>query len=456
MFEQSLYEQRPVAAPLREGDLFHNYEIKSWNMSSRIYKILGLSAVGNIIAILVVAQTSLLTMKGCDSPLVGSVCQVLDTVYVGSKLLGTDREYVDAEYDTIKLEDEDITYLDLTGIETQPLSYPDGYFQIANPPQAVTPENPFNEFAYNPPGGELAPGIPYTQPSTGGKSLIDTPPVYPKQKKDVVDGDLPSFGNSPIPGIYDPPIKARKKAYQARIKPLKTPQDTVAGGNPTVEPTPAETPQPTPMSSEAVMAVEINKKPLTDFADDIVTKTEAKEVDLNQPFLIVLNGVIAADGKLDKEKSKFDVSKQKGDPKMIDVAKTAMEALGESGYLSYLKSLNVDKVTVTLIQDDNQINAVITSTQKTPELAKTVSSGINGYISIGKLSTKDPSDERTLLNGASVTADGKNFVLNFVIPKPIAQEMITRKLKEAQAKKAQQPKPNGNAIIKPANNASVE
>ena len=98
------------------------------------------------------------------------------------------------------------------------------------------------------------------------------------------------------------------------------------------------------------------------------------------------------------------------------------------------------------MQDENQVIAVITSSQKNPERAKAVSSGLNTYISIGKTTAKDPSDELTLLNGASVTADGNNFVLNFAIPKPVAQEMINRKLQEAQAKQQQQP--SGNATVK--------
>src|SRR5438270_5091987 len=98
MFEQPLYEFHPAAAPVPEHDLFSDYEIKSWVLTPRIYKILGLSLLLNILAIIIVAQGSLLTRKGCDSPFVGSVCQVLDTVYVGSLLFGTEREYVDAAY----------------------------------------------------------------------------------------------------------------------------------------------------------------------------------------------------------------------------------------------------------------------------------------------------------------------------------------------------------------------
>jgi hypothetical protein len=94
MFEQQLFDTDETVRPVEsdETGLFGNYEIRSWELSPRIYKILGASAIANLLALLVFAQTSLLTMKGCDSPLVGSVCQALDTVYVGAMLFGTDRE----------------------------------------------------------------------------------------------------------------------------------------------------------------------------------------------------------------------------------------------------------------------------------------------------------------------------------------------------------------------------
>ncbi|MFN2500972.1 MAG: hypothetical protein ABR530_03050, partial [Pyrinomonadaceae bacterium] len=153
------------------GDLFHNYEIRSWELSPRLYKILGMSALANVFALLVFAQTSLLTMKGCDSPLVGRVCQVLDTVYVGSQMFGTDREYVDAVYDKTELGDADITFVDVTGL-TPPLSYPEGYFQIANPIEYQAALDAMN----NPPVTDFSgfpSDFPTTTPSTGG-SIVDT------------------------------------------------------------------------------------------------------------------------------------------------------------------------------------------------------------------------------------------------------------------------------------------
>ena len=92
MFEQSLFNQEPAETPVsQDGDLFNNYEIRNWNYSPRLYKIIAASAAVNLLLVFIVGQTSLLTMKGCDSPFVGKVCQVLDTVYVSSMLFGTDR-----------------------------------------------------------------------------------------------------------------------------------------------------------------------------------------------------------------------------------------------------------------------------------------------------------------------------------------------------------------------------
>jgi len=228
MFEQSIYDTEPVATPLEEGDLFHNYEIKNWDRSPRLYKILGLSALGNIIAILVVAQTSLLTMKGCDSPLVGRVCQVLDTVYVSSMLFGTDREYVDAAYDKTELADADITFVDVSG-ETPPFYYPSDYLKYSDPEKYAAQQQQIN----NPDIAGLPPGFPITEPSTGS-SLLDTKPVTPPANPNVVDGDLPTFGGS----TPNPTIPSRKGRRGGRVMPDGT---STAATDPKPTPSPEAT-----------------------------------------------------------------------------------------------------------------------------------------------------------------------------------------------------------------------
>ena len=121
--------------------------------------------------------------------------------------------------------------------------------------------------------------------------------------------------------------------------------------------------------------IEINRKPLADFADDLAKQWESKQIDLNQNFTVVLNGVLTKDGKFDGGRSKFDVTGQKGDPKMIAVGKRALEAVGDSGFLIYLVSLGVDSVNITLFQDNDQFGAVATSTQKSAERARVIASG---------------------------------------------------------------------------------
>jgi len=440
MFEHSLYEPEKMAAPTVTGDLFDKYEIKSWEFSPRIYRILAISGLANVIALLVVAQTSLLTMKGCDSPLVGNVCQALDMIELGTAFMNSERDYVNVAYGPTHIDDDaDVTFVDVTGV-TPPLDYPEGYFQLANPDQFQTAMadangNPLTSI------DDLA-TIPSTPPITGGGSLLDTTPNFPKPNPNVIDGPLPSFGNSTATPRSPAGTRNNKPSKGKPGMPDEDDTAIAANTDPKANKTPE--PAPSPMSTEEVNAVEINKLPLTTFADDVAGKWTAKEIDLNQNFTLVLNGVITKDGKLDLEKSKFDTAKTVGDPKMIDVGKAALEAIGASGYLTYLKTAGIDQVSAVLTQDDKEIKVVITSIQKTPERAKSISSLMSGVILLGKVKVENPSDERTLLDGAKVASEGKNFVLNFSLDKVKAQEMIQRKLKEAQAKKAS-PQPNGNA-----------
>ena len=61
---------------MQEQELFQSYEVKNWDFNPRVYKILAVSAIFNVLALFIVGQTNLLTTKGCDSPLVGGVCRL--------------------------------------------------------------------------------------------------------------------------------------------------------------------------------------------------------------------------------------------------------------------------------------------------------------------------------------------------------------------------------------------
>ena len=463
MFEQPLYEQEPVATPLHEGDLFYNYEIKNWDLSSRLYKILGISAFANILVILVVAQTSLLTMKGCDSPLVGRVCQVLDVVYVGSALFGTDRDYVDAVYDKTDLGDAEITYVDVSGI-TPPLSYPEGYFQLANPEQNFAMlETSVDDQGFT----SGIPGIPSGIPisPSGGNSLFDTKPNVPTPNPNPVDGGLPSGFGSSSPNVTRPP-RIRKGRPGGRVtSPKPNPDDgtvegdgtgdeskpddgTVADNKPPAKPTPAE---PKVDPTNPVDVYDINKRPFVDLAVTVNDLLDRNLVKLESPFIVSAKGKLTKEGRLDPKSFQWGPV-QSADPRMVEVIKEAVEAINDSGYLQYLRDLSGKDFNLVLSQDDLNITAIVQSELESENRANVIKSGLDLLIAGYKLkksgenADQNDKDDLILLENAKIATEGKKVQIRFSVPKDVALPMIQRKLAEQKAKPKQ---PSGTGMTKP-------
>ncbi|MBA2736442.1 MAG: hypothetical protein H0U50_06580 [Pyrinomonadaceae bacterium] len=462
------YQETSVRKNATESDLFRNYEIKNWDFSPRIYKILAASAIFNVMALLIFAQSNLLTRKGCDSPMVSKVCQVLDTVYIGSVLLGTDKEFASKDYEKTELEDAEITYIDVSG-QTPPLNYPEGYFALANPEEFAMRQQQQQMMNGDLSGFSMPPtGSISTNPTLPGNDLMNVTPTLPPQNNNPIAGGFPtspySVGSNPT--IKTPTFQGRRFPRPKQIKPPKIKNqspialpdfgtktakkekedadekaDKEAEREAEKEAKKEQSKQPD-ISSLPVAEDIINKKPLQDFGDDVLDKVTAKKVDLSKPFLIEMQGAITKDGKFDQKKSKY--VKTDGDQEMVNVAKSAIEAIGDSGLLTYLQKLGVENISFTLVQDDKQIYAIISSDQKSESKAKTISSGLNTAISLGKATVKEQ-DTLALLNAAKVETKGKNFVLNFNLDKPIAQELINRQLIKAQAKRQEQQQTNGTA-----------
>jgi len=455
------YQESPLRKNTPEADLFRNYEIKNWDLSPRIYKILAVSAIFNVMALLIFAQSNLLTRKGCDSPMVSKVCQVLDTVYIGSVLLGTDKEFASKDYEKTELEDAEITYIDVSG-QTPPLVYPEGYFALANPEEYAMRQQQQQMMNGDLSGFSMPPtGSISTNPTLQNNDLMNVTPTLPLQNDNPISGSLPISPLGSNPTIKSPTFQGRRFPRPKQIKPPKiknqSPNVLPDFGKETakkekedaekeaekeakIKAEKEDAKQPD-ISSLPVAEDIINKKPLQDFGDDVLDKVTAKKVDLSKPFLIEMQGAITKDGKFDQKKSKY--VKTDGDQEMVNVAKSAIEAIGDSGLLTYLQKLGVENINFTLVQDDKQIYAIISSDQKSESKAKTISSGLNTAISLGKATVKEE-DTLALLNAAKVETQGKNFVLNFNLEKPLAQELIKRQLIKAQAKREKQ-QPNGTA-----------
>lgn len=436
MFEQESYKQEQAAPEVQDGELFNNYEIKTWELTPRIYKILGLSVLANILIFATFAQTNLLTMRGCDSPFVGNVCTVLDMAYVGTVLFGTEREVADLAYERTQLgEADDITFISMDGVEPQ-FEYPEGYFKLANPEQFVT--DPLA--AYDPGNTGFTPGFPsYTPPNpTPRNDLATRPQKLPKAVKDAVVGEVKD------------PWGDDTETEDDGTKPGKKPgSETVAekGGKPNASPKPVDVVEE---SQQDKLGVYINKRPLREGADETLAKIDSGAVDLSKSFKASISGSLglAKDGKtiiLLNPKPVPNDPKVPNDPAMEKLAQDWIIRVGDAGWLGHLHNLNVRKVVISVEQNADQFLATVRADQPTENAAKVVASGLNSMLSLAKGWTDG--DEQLFLSEMETSNEGKIFVLKFDMPKAQVQELIQRKLAESKTKEQ---KPNGNAGFRPS------
>ncbi len=457
MFEQASYDKATVQVESQQPDgLFKNYEIKPWGFSRSVYKVLAISAVINLAFLAVVSQTNVLTARGCDSPWVGRVCQVVDMAYVGAMLFGTEREFVDEAYDNIDLGEADITFIDVTG-EAPPLSYPEGYFQIANPVQYAM----LQQMAQNPDGTMPPSGFaPYTPLGGGEPDLLKVQPNPPAADPNAFKDDSSNLfkveGTTPSNAYNVGPRKGRG----GRIRPggnnanaSPTPNDAaVAENNTNTQPTPQATP------TDPVAGPDINKRPMVDLGNWVNEKVEKKEVDLQTEFLVNAKGKLDKNGRLDPKTFQW-VQAASTDEDMVEVVKRAIEAINVAGYLQYLKDMSGKDFNFQIQQDADNISAVVLSEMESDTRARSIKSGLDLIIGLAKqkkqseTADQNDKDDLVLLENAKVETDGKRVVLKFVVPKTVAHPMIQRKLAEQAASNL---KPSGLAPTQPENNTAVK
>lgn len=446
MFEQQSYRYEAPSEPLREGDLFYNHEVGEWKFDNRIFAILGISLLLNLSFLGVVAQTNVLMAKGCDSPWVGRVCQVLDMAYVGTILFGTDREYADAAYERTQMEDLEVTWIDQTGVEPQ-FQYPEGYFY--QEPSADTIAMDPNS-AYS-----LPPGMTPTNPTQSGSSLIDTPQALPKDNPNAVTGKVPDSpfdltGTDTDTAKATSPRKSRGKKGNANAN-----NQGVAQNNTNTNANP-ETPAPDAedVAKADKFGIYINKRPMKVKAKETLADVEAKKVTLDKPFKVTVTGTLGLgkDGKTVVLKNPKPVTDKnvKNDPAMEKLVQDWILAVGDAGWFGYLDKLKAKQLVITVEQNDTELIASVKADQPDANYASTAASGLNSLLQIAATQVKD--DEKTFLEKANVKTEGKTFVLNFAIPKPVVQDMIQRKLNET----AIENKNTVNSIDNPTNSTAAK
>lgn len=449
MFEQHSYAFDVPAEPLREGDLFYKYEVGRWKLDNRIYGIFAGAAVFIFAFFGVLAQTQILTARGCESPFVGRVCQVLDLAYVGTMLYGTDREYIDAEYDKIDLNEAEVVWIDQTGVPAQ-LEYPEGYFQVANPEQFAMQQQAMLNGTSAPYDFNTSGFPPISPPVESGSSLIDTPAIKPRNNPKARPNKLPDSPFDLSDVDEDTTADANSNKGATNVESNKKPDaDQTANAN---------TKKPEPLTSDPVNAVDINRRPIEDLGNTVNDLIAKNELDLQTPFTGSVKGKLNKDGRIDPKSLKLLI--ESTDPDMQKVVQDGVLAIDAAGFLKYLSLLSGRDLDMLLQQDDKNISATVQSEMESATRANTIRTGLQLLLTtIRDRKKNDPNadqndkDDLAILEGAKVEVDGKRVVITFTVPKAVAHPMIQRKLAE---QAAELKKPSGNAMTPQDNDTAAK
>jgi len=345
--------------------------------------------------------------------------------------------------------------------ETGPLYYPADYLKYSDPEKYAAQQA---ALANGSDPNFLAPGIPaytppppvaFPTPERGG--LLATRPNPPKAKADVLDGDdLPTSIDDATVADGKPGMNKRRPGG-GKVN-ANVPQTNPDGSIPGIPNSNANTvgkTDPTKTTGENGEPL-INKRPFVDLANSVNDMLDKNEVKLESAFVVNASGKLNKEGKLDPKTFRY-IQAASNDVKMIDVIKESIEAINDSGYLQYLSGISGRDFSLLLQQDDTSITAVVQSEMESDLRANSMKSSLDLLIAGFKLkksgenADQNDKDDLTLLENAKVETDGKKLIIRFVVPKEIALPMIQRKLEEQKAAPKQ---PNGNAIVRPVNNAT--
>lgn len=134
--------------------------------------------------------------------------------------------------------------------------------------------------------------------------------------------------------------------------------------------------------------IELNRRPLRDFANKFKVDIESKKIDLSAPFLVELQGKLDLRGRLDSASSSF--TKSEGDTSLTNLVKEAILAISDAGYLQFLSSVGDKNIKLVVEQNSSQFSADFFSGLESPARAKTITSALNLMLAIAKAKKQAP------------------------------------------------------------------
>lgn len=183
-----------------------------------------------------------------------------------------------------------------------------------------------------------------------------------------------------------------------------------------------------PAQDDSFEKIEIERKPLLDFVDSVVTEWADKKVDLNKPFVVEMDVTLNESGKFEKRKTKF--VRGEGEENLLNIAKRSLEAVGESGYFLYIKRFGLDNFRLVFAQDKTHISAKIVSETESPEKALATVEALGKLTSRLKTETKDIT-QIYLVDQLSAEAKQSQVTIKFALPVFVSQQILNYELRKA-------------------------
>ncbi len=198
----------------------------------------------------------------------------------------------------------------------------------------------------------------------------------------------------------------------------------------------SDIPAQNPESVSDEFSVFVNKRPVRVFSDRAIHEIDSKQVDLRSNFKVAISGDLGhgPDGKIKILKNPKSVTAE-GDPNCNESSVTvkfvqdAILAVGDAGYLGYLYVMKVRNVIISVEQTSELFRAGVKADQEKANTAKITASALNTFLTIAKQSAKD--DEKLILSKMSSSADGKDFVLQFEMPRAEFHKFLDAKIAES-------------------------
>ena len=296
-----------------------------------------------------------------------------------------DTTFVDKDYNRTDI-GEDIQFVEVGG---EKFHYPEGYFapegQITFPPEPPLP-------AF----------IAQAQPLK-----VSTPEPSPSPSASPVATASPSASPSTAVAQVSPSPAVSPLSTEEAQKELEA---TAAKNN-----------------IELPKENEINKKALKDFAIYANDLKNKGQLDLNQPFEIVIEAELDKEGKLKDPK----FTKKEGDQHLVDLFGHMIAALNDSGFLIYLKPIDKDnpgtKVVFTIKQGEREVLASVESETSSDDSARILTMGFNAALRYGAES-RAGKDEEILLKNTSASQNGRKIIFNFTMPRQAVVDLIKKQL----------------------------